>query len=74
MRKMLAMFVLGVSILLPAAAAFAEAGDDHHPDRPNTYTPAPVMLQTEPTNPGTVAGTDQSVPIWMQQRYDNYGQ
>jgi len=51
-----------------------EAGDDHHPDRPNTYAPAQVMLQTEPTTLGTVAGSDQRAPVWIQERYDNYGQ
>lgn len=74
MRKMLAMFVLGASIMLPAATAFAEAGDDHHPDRPNTNAPSFVVLQTEPTTLGTVAGSDQKVPTWIQLRYDNYGQ
>ncbi len=73
MRKMLAVLVLGVSLALPAAA-FAEAGDDHHPDHPSTWQVSQVVLQTEPTNLGTVAGPGQNQPVWIQQRYDNYGQ
>jgi len=53
MAKILGALVLGVALLLPAAAALAESekggfGGDR--------LVAPVAIQTEPSNLGTVAG------------------
>jgi hypothetical protein len=72
MRRMLALLILGASIAIPGAAAFAEAGDDHHPGRPNTATP-PVMLQMEPTNQSAVAGSDAQLPVYIPMRFENFG-
>ena len=56
MKKMLAMLILGATIALPAAA-FA-GGEEGGKDRSTSQAPA-VYLQTESTNPGTVAGPSQ---------------
>jgi hypothetical protein len=58
MKKMLAMLILGASIALPAAAFAAEQGTDNHPDHSTPQAPA-VYLQTDQTNPGTIAGPGQ---------------
>ncbi len=60
MKKMLAMLILGASIALPAAAfAGGDEGGQDRIDRGTSQAPA-VYLQTEPANPGTVAGPDQN--------------
>jgi hypothetical protein len=78
MKKVLAMLILGATIALPAATAFAEPGDDHHPDHPATWQATGVTLQTEPTtpaDPGTLAGPGSTQPYgpYFQQRLDNMG-
>jgi hypothetical protein len=78
MKKMLAMLILGATIALPAVGAFAEPGDDHHPDQPATWLTPAVVLQTEPmtpADPGTLAGPGQTQPEgpYNQQRLDNMG-
>ncbi len=59
MKKMLVMLILGASIALPAAAFAAEQGTDNHPDQSTPQAPA-VYLQTDQTNPGTIAGPGQN--------------
>jgi hypothetical protein len=71
MKKMLAMLILGASIALPAAAFVGgdEGGQDRI-DRGTSQAPA-VYLQTEPANPGTVAGPSQiEVPIQVNDSHD----
>jgi hypothetical protein len=62
MRNVLAVLVLGVSIALTGATAFA--GDDTHPDHDMWLTRG-VVLQPQPTtlaDRGTLAGRDQTKP------------
>ena len=67
MRRMLALVVLGVSIALTGATAFAESergGADHD----YKYQAPQVIVQTDPVNPGTFAGGtggDVFQPVWM---------
>jgi hypothetical protein len=73
MKTMLVMLILGMFIGLPGAA-FAAAGDDNHPDRPNPWQTPQGGLQTQPTNLGAVAGPGQTQPNcgpYCQQRLDN---
>ena len=58
MKKMLAMLILGASIVLPAAAFAAEPGTDNHPDH-STSQAAQVYPQSGPTDSGTIAGPGQ---------------
>lgn len=69
-------FLHGVSVALPSAAAFAAAGDDQHPDHPDTWQAPQVVLQTEPPDGGRVAGSGETRPYgpYVEQRYDNQGQ
>ena len=78
MKKLLAMFILGGVIALPAAGAFA--GDDLNNDHPNTWQTRIVVLQTEPATPagpGMLAGPGQA-PTYLgpynEQRLENMGQ
>ena len=50
MKKMLAMLILGASIALPAARAFAAEGGCHHGNYP-VVGQNPVVLGTEPATP-----------------------
>ena len=78
MRKMLAMFIVGATIALPAAGAFA--GDDLNNDHPNMWQTPGVVLQTEPTTPaapGTLAGPGQAPTDfgpYHELRLENMGQ
>lgn len=78
MRKMLAMLIVGATIALPAAGAFA--GDDRNNDHPDTWQSPAVVLQTEPATPagpGMLAGPGQA-PTYLgpynEQRLENMGQ
>ena len=78
MKQVLAMLIMGATIALPAAAAFA--GDDQHPDHPDMWQAPGVVLQTEPATPaepGTLAGPGQAPTYfgpYHEQRLDNMGQ
>jgi hypothetical protein len=78
MKRMLAMLIVGATIALPAAGAFA--GDDSHPDHMDPWQTPGVVLQTEPMTPaapGTLAGPDQTQPNYgpyHELRLDNMGQ
>ncbi len=64
MTKILVALVLGVAILLPAAAAFADEGnwDERAPSA------STAMVLAEPINLGTIAGDD--APSYVQFRAD----
>jgi hypothetical protein len=78
MKKLLAMLIVGATIALPAAGAFA--GEDTHPDRPNMWQTPGVVLQTEPATPaapGTLAGPGQAptdLGPYHELRLENIGQ
>ena len=63
MRKMLAMLIVGATIALPAAGAFAGDDSNSNDDHLNMWQAPAVVLQTEPTTPaapGTLAGPGQA--------------
>ncbi len=75
MRNVLAVLILGISIALPGAAAFAggegERGADS--DHLNRLQFPEVVFRPQPTGTGTIAGPGRELSPWAQMRYDNYG-
>ena len=51
MKKMLAMFILGASIALPASGAFASENGCHHGNYPVVGQDPGVTLGTQPVTP-----------------------
>ena len=78
MNKMLVTLIVGATIALPAAGAFA--GDDQHPDHPDMWQTPGVAVQAEPTtpaDPGILAGPGQAPTYfgpYHEQRLENFGQ
>ncbi len=58
MPKILVALALGVAILLPAAAALA--GDEIGADQDHGTFVSGTVIQTEPTNLGTLSGPDKA--------------
>lgn len=70
MRKIIAALVLGVAMLLPAAAF---AGDEAGTDQDHA-TSVTGVIQTEPIQLGTLSGSDNApFTPYFELRQDNYG-
>ena len=69
MRSVLAILVLGATIALTGATAFA-GGEEGGQDRTPTFQAPRVVVRAEPTTQITIAGPSKELPNWTRLRYD----